>query len=152
MGEAMSLNPCRKTWSALAVALACSAGPSSASTSIPDRPALAFEANRGQSEASVGFLARTGDATVFLTPRECVLAFPAGDGPGRAALRLSLVCSAWATVLSVLFGVPLAWVLARSELPGRGVVRALCTLSMVLPPVVGGVALLFALGRRGIVG
>src|SRR5690606_33009883 len=50
------------------------------------------------------------------------------------------------------FGVPLAWVLARVSFPGRGVVRALCTLSMVLPPVVGGVALLLALGRRGLVG
>ncbi|HEY3485999.1 MAG TPA: molybdate ABC transporter permease subunit, partial [Ilumatobacteraceae bacterium] len=68
------------------------------------------------------------------------------------ALRLSLVSSAWATVLSVVFRVPLAWVLAKSELPGRGAVRALCTLSMVLPPVVGGTALFFALGRRGLVG
>jgi molybdate transport system permease protein len=68
------------------------------------------------------------------------------------ALRLSIVCSAWATALSVLFGVPLAWVLARCEFPGRGAVRAMCTISMVLPPVVGGVALFAALGRRGLVG
>ena len=68
------------------------------------------------------------------------------------ALRLSMVCSLWATGLSIVFGVPLAWLLARVEFPGRGAVRALCTLSMVLPPVVGGVALFFALGRRGIVG
>jgi molybdate transport system permease protein len=68
------------------------------------------------------------------------------------ALRLSLVCSLWATALSVVFGVPLAWLLARSGVPGRGVIRALCTLSMVLPPVVGGVALFFALGRRGLIG
>jgi molybdate transport system permease protein len=68
------------------------------------------------------------------------------------ALRLSLVCSLWATGLSVLFGLPLAWVLARTDLPGRRVIRALATLSMVLPPVVGGVALFFALGRRGLVG
>lgn len=68
------------------------------------------------------------------------------------ALRLSLICSLWATALSVVFGVPLAWLLARVEFPGRSVVRALCTLSMVLPPVVGGVALFFALGRRGLVG
>ena len=47
---------------------------------------------------------------------------------------------------------PLAWLLARVEFPGRGVVRALCTLSMVLPPVVGGVALFFAFGRRGLFG
>jgi molybdate transport system permease protein len=68
------------------------------------------------------------------------------------ALRLSLICSLWATGLSLLFGVPLAWLLARVEFAGRGVVRALCTLSMVLPPVVGGVALFAALGRRGLVG
>jgi molybdate transport system permease protein len=74
------------------------------------------------------------------------------DDHAVTALRLSMVCSLWATLLSVVFGVPLAWLLARVEFPGRGMVRALCTLSMVLPPVVGGVALFFALGRRGIVG
>ena len=74
------------------------------------------------------------------------------DDDALTALRLSIVCSLWATALSVVFGVPLAWVLARVEFPGRTVVRALCTLSMVLPPVVGGVALFFALGRRGLVG
>jgi molybdate transport system permease protein len=68
------------------------------------------------------------------------------------ALRLSLVTSLGATALSIVFGVPLAWLLARVEFPGRGAVRALCLLSMVLPPVVGGVALFFALGRRGVVG
>jgi molybdate transport system permease protein len=74
------------------------------------------------------------------------------DADALRALRLSLVCSLWATLLSVLFGVPLAWLLARVQFRGRSLVRSLCTLSMVLPPVVGGVALLFALGRKGIVG
>jgi molybdate transport system permease protein len=68
------------------------------------------------------------------------------------ALRLSLWCSLWATVLALIFGVPLAWLLARISFPGRGLVRALCTLSMVLPPVVAGVALFYALGRRGLLG
>ena len=68
------------------------------------------------------------------------------------ALRLSLYCSLWATSLAVLFGVPLAWMLARIEFRGRSAARALCTLSMVLPPVVAGVALFYALGRRGVVG
>src|SRR4051812_28988942 len=68
------------------------------------------------------------------------------------ALRLSLQCSLWSTALSIVFGVPLAWLLARTRFRGQGLVRALCTLSMVLPPVVGGVALFFALGRRGLVG
>jgi molybdate transport system permease protein len=63
-----------------------------------------------------------------------------------------MTCSLAATAVSILVGVPLAWVLARAEFPGRSVIRALCTLSMVLPPVVAGVALFFALGRRGIVG
>jgi molybdate transport system permease protein len=70
----------------------------------------------------------------------------------RKALRLSLVCSAWATVLAMFFGVPIAWLLARIDFPGRGIARALCTLSMVLPPVVAGIALFYALGRRGILG
>jgi molybdate transport system permease protein len=70
----------------------------------------------------------------------------------RTALRLSLWCSLWATLAAVVLGVPLAWLLARIAFPGRGLVRALCTLSMVLPPVVAGVALFYALGRRGLVG
>jgi molybdate transport system permease protein len=75
-----------------------------------------------------------------------------GNRAVRQALRVSLECSAAATVLSVLFGLPLAWLLATRRFAGRSMVRALCTLSMVLPPVVGGVALLYALGRRGLVG
>ena len=68
------------------------------------------------------------------------------------ALRLSLICSLSATAISIVLGVPLAWVLARVGFPGRSFVRALCVLSMVLPPVVGGVALFAAFGRRGLVG
>lgn len=70
----------------------------------------------------------------------------------RDALRLSIVCSLWSTAMSTIFGIPLAWLLARVSFVGRSFVRALCMLSMVLPPVVGGVALFFALGRRGLVG
>jgi molybdate transport system permease protein len=68
------------------------------------------------------------------------------------ALRLSLFCATLATLVSLVFGVPLAWVLARAKFPGRSVVRALVTLPLVLPPVVGGVALLLVLGRRGLLG
>lgn len=68
------------------------------------------------------------------------------------ALRLSLVSSIAATVIAALIGVPLAWLLARVAFPGRSVVRAIVTLPLVLPPVVGGAALLFALGRRGLLG
>ncbi|MEL6984493.1 MAG: ABC transporter permease [Actinomycetota bacterium] len=69
-----------------------------------------------------------------------------------SALRLSLVTSVAAAVASTVLGVPLAWLLSRVSFPGKRLVRALVTLPMVLPPVVGGAALLFALGRRGVVG
>jgi molybdate transport system permease protein len=75
-----------------------------------------------------------------------------GDPLVRQALRLSLLTASLATALALLIGVPLAWVLARTRLPGRSLLRALVTLPLVLPPVVGGVALLLAFGRRGIVG
>ncbi len=69
-----------------------------------------------------------------------------------SALRLSLVCSTAAMAASVLFGIPLAWVLARMRLRAKPIFRALVLLPMVLPPVVGGVALLAAFSRRGLVG
>jgi molybdate transport system permease protein len=68
------------------------------------------------------------------------------------ALRLSLFAAAVTTAISIVLGIPLAWMLARVSFPGRGLVRGLVILPMVLPPVVGGAALLFALGRRGLVG
>ncbi|POM23878.1 Molybdenum transport system permease protein ModB [Actinomadura rubteroloni] len=91
----------------------------------------------------VGLLARAPWAT--LGPR---LAEP----QVREALRLSLVTATLATALCVLFGVPLAWLLARVPFPGVRLARALVTVPLVLPPVVGGVALLLVLGRRGLVG
>jgi molybdate transport system permease protein len=68
------------------------------------------------------------------------------------ALQLSLWTSAVATAISLVIGVPLAWVLARGSFPGQRLLRALVTLPLVLPPVVGGVALLLAFGREGFIG
>jgi molybdate transport system permease protein len=68
------------------------------------------------------------------------------------ALRLSLLTATLATVVSLVLGVPLAWILARTSFPGRKVVRALVTVPLVLPPVVGGVALLLVFGRNGMLG
>ena len=68
------------------------------------------------------------------------------------ALRLSIEVSLAATAISLLVGVPLAWALARGTFPGRSVLRALVVLPIVLPPVVGGIGLLVALGRGGVVG
>ncbi len=68
------------------------------------------------------------------------------------ALRLSLVTALAAIVVVALVGLPLAWVLARVDFPGRSLLRALVIVPLVLPPVVGGVALLSAFGRNGLVG
>jgi molybdate transport system permease protein len=68
------------------------------------------------------------------------------------ALRLSLETATLATVLSAILGVPLAWLLARVRWRGTSLLRALVTLPLVMPPVAGGIALLLALGRNGIVG
>lgn len=91
----------------------------------------------------IGLLLRTPWATAWqdLTSTDALL-----------ALRLSLVASLSATGIALVFGVPLAWIYARTTFPGRNVLRALTVLPMVLPPVVGGVALLFAFGRRGVLG
>ncbi|WP_275465888.1 ABC transporter permease [Streptomyces noursei] len=91
----------------------------------------------------LGILARTswGDLGTHLT------------SPGvLEALRLSLLVSSWALGLSLLLGVPLAWLLARVDFPGKVLVRSLVLLPMVLPPTVGGVALLLGFGRRGLIG
>jgi molybdate transport system permease protein len=74
------------------------------------------------------------------------------DSQVLEALRLSIECASAATLLSFGFGVPLAWVLARSRLRGMTALRALVTIPLVMPPVVGGLALLLAFGRMGIVG
>ncbi len=75
------------------------------------------------------------------------------SSPGTTeALRLSLYVSFCALGLSLVLGVPLAWLLARVDFPGKALVRSLVLLPMVLPPTVGGVALLLGFGRRGLLG
>jgi molybdate transport system permease protein len=68
------------------------------------------------------------------------------------ALALSVWTATTATAISLVIGVPLAWVLARTSFPGQRLLRALVALPLVLPPVVGGVALLLAFGRTGFAG
>ncbi|SEP62796.1 ABC transporter permease [Microlunatus flavus] len=68
------------------------------------------------------------------------------------ALGLSLRTSLASTLLCLVLGVPMALVLARTAFPGQRVVRALVLLPLVLPPVVGGIALLYTFGRRGLLG
>ncbi len=69
-----------------------------------------------------------------------------------AALTLSLQTAAVSTALCVLLGGPLAVVLARVPVPGLALLRSLVLLPLVLPPVVGGLALLYLLGRNGMLG
>ena len=68
------------------------------------------------------------------------------------ALGLSLRTSATSTALCVVLGVPLALVLARGSFPGQRLLRAFVLLPLVLPPVVGGIALLYTFGRQGLLG
>ncbi|OBF20640.1 ABC transporter permease [Mycobacterium sp. ACS4331] len=70
----------------------------------------------------------------------------------RTALVLSLKTAAASTAVCVLLGVPMALVLARSRFRGLSVLRALVLLPLVLPPVVGGIALLYTFGRQGLIG
>jgi molybdate transport system permease protein len=70
----------------------------------------------------------------------------------RHALLLSLRTSVASTVLCLLLGVPLAVVLARARLRGAALLRSLVLLPLVLPPVIGGIALLSTFGRRGLLG
>jgi molybdate transport system permease protein len=114
---------------------------------------------RGLLPAVIGVLAAAAVAFLLLPLVGLVLRAPWSElravlsaPPVRAALRTSVTSSLAAVGLAAGLGVPLAWVLARVELPGRSLLRALTVLPMVLPPVVGGVALLLAFGRRGVVG
>lgn len=68
------------------------------------------------------------------------------------ALRLSVVTASVTALICLVVGVPLAWLLARVDFTGRQLLRALVTVPLVLPPVVGGVALLTVFSRNGLVG
>ena len=68
------------------------------------------------------------------------------------AVRLSLTTTAISTSVALLFGTPLAYLLARRTFRGRHVIDTLLDLPMVLPPSVAGIALLIAFGRRGLLG
>ena len=129
------------------------AGPSGAAAEPgPARPAGQFPA----ALTVVGFLALGLLALpiIGLLQRAPWSALPAvlGESEVLEALRVSLIVSLVATAACVVLGLPLAFVLARRRLRFGRVVRALVMLPMVLPPVVAGTALLFALGRRGLVG
>jgi molybdate transport system permease protein len=74
------------------------------------------------------------------------------DQPAWVALQLSLKVACWATLLDLLVGLPLAYLLARGRFPGRDLADALLTLPMVMPPTVLGYYLLVVIGREGLIG
>lgn len=110
--------------------------------------------------SAVVLVAAALGAAVFIVPLAALLARAPWSrlprlvvGPvALDALRLSAVTSLGSTAVAVLLGVPLAWVLARVEFPGRSLLRGVVLLPLVLPPVVGGAALLTAFGRTGLLG
>ena len=123
-------------------------------TTASRRPALPSPARVAVLAAAVlllGFLALPFLALVLrVTPRELVARV--GSPVVLEALRLSLLTSVAATAVVVVLGVPVAWMLATREFPGKRVVEVLVDLPMVLPPTVAGFALLMAFGRAGLAG
>src|SRR5947207_12282394 len=116
---------------------------------------------RDRARAPIAFvvLAALGAALVILPLFGLILRAPwSGAGAGLTsertlqAMRLSLEVSLSAAAIALVLGFPLAWILARTSFPGRRPLRALVILPLVMPPVVGGVGLLTAFGRRGLVG
>lgn len=91
-------------------------------------------------------------AAVFVRAPWSTLPEQLSKSGASTALRLSLETTLITTAVCLLVGVPMSWCLARVDFPGRRVVRALVALPLVLPPVVGGVALLLAFGRNGVFG
>ena len=88
---------------------------------------------------------------IVRTPWTRVIEILSGES-ARTALVLSLVVATCAAAIAFLTGFPLAWALARGSFRGKTLVRAVVVLPLVMPPVVAGVALLAAFGRRGIAG
>ena len=89
---------------------------------------------------------------IFVNTSPGALLDSLGDGESLDALRLSLECSALALALIVLVGTPAAYLLATRRFRGRALVVTVLELPLVLPPAVAGIALLAALGPKGILG
>jgi molybdate transport system permease protein len=123
------------------------------------RPMARRSHKSGSTPLAISFLAAIGLAIVVLPLVGLALRTPwsrlgqiLSSESALTALRLSLVVSIAASAIGLAVGFPLAWMLARSRFRGRTLVRGLVLLPLVMPPVVGGVALLAAFGRSGILG
>jgi molybdate transport system permease protein len=122
-------------------------------------PATASSPPRRRTPAAFAALAAAGVLLVALPLLGLIVRAPwsrlgevlMGDD-ALVALRLSLVVATTAAAISLVTGFPLAWALARGSFRGKTLLRALVVLPLVMPPVVAGVGLLAAFGRRGLVG
>ncbi|MEV4871936.1 ABC transporter permease [Streptomyces syringium] len=128
-------------------------------TATTTAAATGARTRRGRTPLTLGLPAVLGVAFLLLPLAGILARTPWSTLPSRLgshevteALGLSLLVSGWALLLSLTLGVPLAWLLARVDFPGKAAVRCLVMLPMVLPPTVAGVALLQGFGRRGILG
>lgn len=117
----------------------------------PLRPLRGFDWIGAASLPMLGFLLLPLVALLLRTaPRAALMAM--AEPAARHAVLLSLQTSLTSTLLALLLGTPLAWLLARRRFRGRAALDALVDLPMVLPPAVAGIALLMAFGRRGLMG
>lgn len=117
--------------------------------------------SRAGDRAPRGFVLVGGLAALFLTLPVLGLVArapwaSAGErltrpGVGEA-IRLSAICATSSTVIALFLGVPLGWILAHGRFPGRGLLRAVVLVPLLLPPLVSGVGLFSVLGRRGFLG
>ena len=135
------------------------------SATIEVKPTRSGRGIRGGNEVRVGlprwiFVPAALGALFVVTPLLAILLkidWPnfialVSSEASRTALLLSLRTAATSTAVCIVIGIPMALVLARSEFPGQSILRALVLLPLVLPPVVGGIALLYTFGRLGLLG
>lgn len=135
------------------------------SATIEVKPTRSGRGIRGGNEVRVGlprwiFVPAALGALFVVTPLLAILLkidWPnfislVSSESSRTALLLSLRTAATSTAVCIVIGIPMALVLARSEFPGQSILRALVLLPLVLPPVVGGIALLYTFGRLGLLG
>ncbi|WP_186626724.1 ABC transporter permease [Rhodococcus sp. BP22] len=133
--------------------------------SVEVKPRRSGRGIRGSNEVRVGlprwiFVPAALGALFVVTPLLAILLkidWPnfialVSSESSRTALLLSLRTAATSTAVCIIVGVPMALVLARAEFPGQSILRALVLLPLVLPPVVGGIALLYTFGRLGLLG
>ncbi|QCB50878.1 molybdate ABC transporter permease subunit [Rhodococcus sp. PAMC28707] len=135
------------------------------SSTVEVKPTRSGRGVRGGNEVRVGlpswiFVPAALGALFVVTPLLAILLkidWPnfialVSSESSRTALLLSLRTAATSTAVCIAIGIPMALVLARSEFPGQSILRALVLLPLVLPPVVGGIALLYTFGRLGLLG